>query len=158
MNIIERHKETNNLGLERTIDLLSDGTVLIRGFSQDVIAETDENEKKINSIELQGGDYFDLNTVIAFDKKTVKFTGFEIQDDEFSELYSVVKIKCFCTNIPKKEAIKLTGESETVDEATTEKPPKQYTQEDLEKMSDDEIADMNKKEPGFFRKIMKNFT
>ena len=155
--VIERHKEKNSLGLERTVDLMNDGTLMIRGFSQDVNVLVEEDDKSnIKSIELQGGDYFDTSTAISFENKTVKITGFEIMEDEMSKEYSVVKIKCLCTNVPKKEAIKLTENNEEV-LANPEKE-KVYTQADLEEMSLDEIQEMNAKKPGFFRKIMKNFT
>tara|TARA_Y100000389_G_scaffold21389_1_gene18384 strand:+ start:402 stop:881 length:480 start_codon:yes stop_codon:yes gene_type:complete len=156
--IIERHKEKNSLGLERTVDLMDDGTLIIRGFSQDVNVVVEENNKSnIKSIELQGGDYFDTSTAISFDKKTVKITGFEMMEDEMSKEYSVVKVKCLCTNVPKKEAVKL-SENKQNEIATESKEEKVYTQDDLERMSLDEIQEMNAKKPGFFRKIMKNFT
>ena len=165
MKLIERHKEKNSIGLDRTLDLMSDGTVLIRGFSQNVVINQDENKTKITAIELQGGDYFDNKTTVKFNKKTVRFVDFEIIEDEYSELYSLVKIKVQCKSASKKEIKQLeefstekeeskVGEYKELDEDIADK---QLTGEDVMKMTDDEIIEKDKKEPGFFRKITKNW-
>jgi len=158
--IIERHIEENNLGLKRTLDLMSNGTVVIRGFSQDLYVEKEDD--KITSIELQGGDYFDTETKIIFDKKAVKFTDFEIVEDDFSKLYSVVNIVCTCTSVPKDEVKQIKGEMEIAsaeDESIkSEIQEPTMEQKNIDELTPDEIIEMNEKEPGFFKKIMKNFT